>query len=285
MLDIFKGNGAFNSLLELNYASILISLGASLLKILAIVIIFYIARAIAEKVVHKSFSTLQSQKKVSAARVKTLESLTSNIIGYVFIFILIVTILQILGIHATAVLAGAGVVGLAVGFGAQGLVSDVVTGFFLLLERQMDVGDHVTIGTFSGIVEQVGLRTTHIRGFDGTLHYVPNRGITNLSNHSRANMKTLIDFRISYPSDSDLAQELIQEAFNRFKTDNPSILDGPSVLSSDLYIPQNELRIIGRTASGERAAVLTQLLRIMGETLRRHGMAVPDICRDLPEQE
>ncbi|PLT28045.1 mechanosensitive ion channel protein [Peribacillus deserti] len=274
------------SLSQIDYGALLISIGAGLLKILAIIIIFYLAKAIAEKIIHKSFGTLQAQKKVSATRVKTLESLTSNIIGYVLIFILIVTILQVLGIHATAVLAGAGVVGLAVGFGAQGLVSDVVTGFFLLLERQMDVGDNVTIGTFSGIVEQVGLRTTHIRGFDGTLHYIPNRGITNLSNHSRAEMKQLIDFSINYPQDPEWAQELIQEAFNTFKTDNSSILEGPSVLSAAATLgqPQSALRIIAKTVSGERNVIKRKIMLLIKDTLEANGLEAPALDQHFMNQ-
>ncbi|MBM7692448.1 small conductance mechanosensitive channel [Peribacillus deserti] len=274
-----------NGIRQIDYSALFISFGAGVLKILAIIIIFYLAKTIAEKLIHKSFGTLQSQKKVSATRVKTLESLTSNIIGYVLIFILIVTILQVLGIHATAVLAGAGVVGLAVGFGAQGLVSDVVTGFFLLLERQVDVGDNVTIATFSGIVEQVGLRTTHIRGFDGTLHYIPNRGITNLSNHSRADMKAIIDFSIHYPHDPELAQELIQESFNTFKADNSSIVDGPSIFAAGVGQPQGSLRIIGKTVSGERNAMKRKLMILIKETLEANGLEAPSMDQPALERK
>jgi small-conductance mechanosensitive channel len=77
---------------------------------------------------------------------------------------------------------------MTIGFGAEGLVSVVVAGFFLLSEKQIDVDDYLTTASFSGIMESVGLRTTQIRGFDGTLHYLLNRQISSLSNHSRGNM-------------------------------------------------------------------------------------------------
>lgn len=97
-------------------------------------------------------------------------------------------ILDLFHYNPTALLAGAGVVGLAIGFGAQGLVSDIVTGFFILLEKQFDVGEYITVAGFDGIVEQIGLRTTQLRSFDGTLHFIPNRSILNVSNHSRGTM-------------------------------------------------------------------------------------------------
>ncbi|MFP3813464.1 mechanosensitive ion channel family protein, partial [Bacillus sp. SIMBA_005] len=87
----------------------------------------------------------------------TLRSLALNVYGYILIFVFIVMILDLFHYNPSALIAGAGVVGLAVGFGAQGLVSDIVTGFFILLEKQIDVGDYITVAGYSGIVEQVGL--------------------------------------------------------------------------------------------------------------------------------
>ncbi|WP_051348407.1 mechanosensitive ion channel family protein [Peribacillus kribbensis] len=271
MLDYAQGNHFIQGLEKFDYGAMAISFGVMVLKILAIIIILYAVRAIALKIIHKSFRTLQSGKKVSAARVRTLESLTQNVAGYVFIFILIVTILQVLGIKATAVLAGAGVVGLAVGFGAQGLVSDVVTGFFLLLERQVEVGEHVTIGNFTGIVEQIGLRTTLIRGFDGTLYFVQNRGITNVSNHSRANMKDVIDVIVPCRHNLDAAQELVQKVFNDYKNENTAILDGPSVIAEETPgKSDNSLRILARVVSGQRNEIKEKLLQLLHETLQTH---------------
>lgn len=119
-----------------------------------------------------------SEEKMSAGRTKTLQSLTISTFSYALLFVTLVVVLGIFDINATGLVAGAGVVGLAIGFGAQGLVSDVVTGFFLLLEKQVDVGDYVTAAGYDGVVEDVGLRTMQIRGFDGTLNYVPNREVT-----------------------------------------------------------------------------------------------------------
>ncbi len=150
----------------------------------------------------KVFNKKQS-KQVSKARLQTLEKLLLNVFSYVLFFIIAFNILDTLGFNLGPVLAAAGVVGLAIGFGAQGLVSDVVTGFFLLLERQLEVGDYVTAGGVDGIVEELGFRTTMIRGFDGTLHYLPNRNITNVDNHSRGNMRALVDLTIPSGEQTD----------------------------------------------------------------------------------
>lgn len=200
---------------QINWEALLINGGLILLKLAAIYFAFLIVKSAGNKIIQKSFEGISKKDRISPGRSKTLLSLAENIFSYVLIFIFAVTVLQIFGIKATAILAGAGVIGLAVGFGAQGLVSDVVTGFFILLERQIDVGDYVTAGNYSGIVEQIGLKTTQIRGFDGTLHYLPNREITSLSNHSRGNMRALVDIGISYNDNIDKAITVLQEACDR----------------------------------------------------------------------
>lgn len=112
---------------------------------------------------------------------------------------------------------------MAVGFGAQGLVSEIVTGFFILLEKQLDVGDYITVSTFDGIVEQVGLRTTQIRSFDGTLHYIPNRNITNVSNHSRGTMQALVDIKVPAERNIDEMIHILQQVCDETAAALPQI--------------------------------------------------------------
>ncbi|MEK4971915.1 mechanosensitive ion channel domain-containing protein [Niallia sp. FSL R7-0648] len=200
------------------------------IKILLILLSYIFIKKMAKKVINKLFETYIQKHSISRGRAFTLESLTNNVITYVLFFILIITILQLLGIDATAILAGAGIIGLAVGFGAQGLVSDLVSGFFLLLEKQLEVGELVSIGDFSGTVEQVGLRTTQIRAADGTLHFIPNREITQLSNHSRGEMQALVDIDISVHNDLPKTLEILKPLCERIAKENPVITDGPDVI-------------------------------------------------------
>ncbi|MFB1081278.1 mechanosensitive ion channel family protein [Jeotgalibacillus sp. JSM ZJ347] len=263
-------------LAEYEWGALFIDIGIVALKIIGILIVYLIVKAISNRVLSGIFAKYESRENISVGRARTLESLTKNVVGYALLFILIVTILQLINIDVTALIAGAGIIGLAIGFGAQGLVSDVVTGFFILLEKQIDVGDYITTGEFSGICEEVGLRQTKIRGFDGTLHFVPNREITSMSNHSRGNMRAMIDIGISYDDDIDKAIKVLQDACDEVAASNSAIIDGPNVVgvqslgSSDVVI-----RVIGQTANMEQWAVERQLRKAMKEALDRNGIEIP----------
>src|SRR5690625_7367869 len=151
---------------------------------------------------------------------KTLEKLLVNIFSYVMLFIFIVMFFATLGIQIGPIIAGAGVIGLAVAFGAQGLVSDIVTGFFIILEQQLEIDDYVTTAGYDGIVEEIGLRTTKIRSFDGTLNYVPNRYIEGVANRSEGNMQALVDIGISYQVNIDEAITILERICIEMQTDN-----------------------------------------------------------------
>src|SRR5699024_12518118 len=111
-------------------------------------------------------------------------------------------------------IAGAGVVGLAIGFGAQGIVSDVVTGFFILVEKWADVGDYIITAEIDGVVEEIGLRTTKIRDYDGVLHFIPNRNIEYLSNYSRGDMRARVDMGICYNHNADEVISIVKDVCN-----------------------------------------------------------------------
>ncbi|WP_077620043.1 mechanosensitive ion channel family protein [Bacillus sinesaloumensis] len=261
---------------NINWEVLLLSAGVTLLKIIGIFIAFFIVKKIGNKVIGRTFTKLQDKQNISLGRAQTLQKLMENILSYALIFMLVASIFGIFNIPVASLLAGAGIVGLAVGFGAQGLVSDVVTGFFLLLEKQIDVNDYVTIGAMDGVVEAVGLRTTQIRGFDGTLHYIPNRDITSVSNHSRGNMRALVDIGIAYGEDIDKAITVMQEACDKAAAGNPMIVDGPNVIgvqaigTSDII-----LRVIAKTVNGEQWGVERQLRKAIKEAFDEHSIEIP----------
>ena len=252
------------------------NLSIKIIKILIIIILFMIFRSVGKKAIERSFKTYQMKQQATEARVYTMEKLALNILSYVLVFILIVMIFNTLGISTSSLIAGAGIIGLAIGFGAQGLVSDIVTGFFILLEKQMDVGEIVTIDNYEGVVEEIGLRTTQIRGYDGVLHFIPNRNITSLSNHSRGNMRALVDIGISYDEDIDQAISIIQQTCDHVAEENENILEGPNVLgvqalnSSDIVI-----RIIAQTKNGEQFAVERDLKKAIKEALDKNNIEIP----------
>ncbi|MCM3616445.1 mechanosensitive ion channel family protein [Sutcliffiella horikoshii] len=257
--------------------AILVAVGIIFLKFLVIIIVYAIVKSLGTRIITRLFERATKRQGLTPGRAKTLEKLTINIFTYALIFFLIIMVLEnVFDVRTTAILAGAGIVGLAIGFGAQGIVSDVVTGFFLLLEKQVDVDDYVTTAGFSGIVEEVGLRTTKIRDFDGSLHYVPNREISNLTNHSRGNMRALVDIGISYDDNIDFAIQVMQSVCDQVAAEDESIIDGPNVVGvQGLGDSEVVIRIIAKTENMQQWAVERKLRKALKEALDANGIDIP----------
>ena len=107
--------------------------------------------------------------------------------------------------------------GIAVGLGAQSLIKDLINGFFILFENQFGVGDHVTLGNFNGIVKSIGIRTTVIRDFTGDIHSIPNGSIIGVTNHSRNDIRFIVDVNISYEEDIEKVIDVIKITCEDFK--------------------------------------------------------------------
>ncbi|WLD94985.1 mechanosensitive ion channel family protein [Alkalihalobacillus sp. AL-G] len=261
---------------HIDWAEILKDIGIISIKLILILIAFVIVRAVGGRIINSAFDKEQKRNHMSPGRTQTLRSLTKSVFSYVLIFVLVAVIMGIFNLSVAGLLAGAGIVGLAIGFGAQGLVSDVVTGFFILLEKQLDVGDYVSAAGFDGIVEDTGLRTTHIRGFDGTLHYVPNREITAISNHTRGNMRALVDIGISYDDNIDNAIGVIQNVCDRIAETNENIVDGPNVLGVQaLGASDVVLRVIAKTNNDMQWGVERELRKGIKEAFDENGIEIP----------
>lgn len=244
-------NDKLNQLPE-ELKGLLAVIAPDLLRIGLLIILFYLMLPLGKKIISGIINKASKAEKLSIGRVKTLEKLLRNIYFYLLFSFLIITIFGILNIPIGPLLAGAGVVGLAIGFGAQGIVSDVVTGFFILLEWQLEIDDYVTIGSVEGIVEEIGLRTTKVRSFDGTLNYIPNRNIVNVANHSRGNMRALVDFTIDGSEKVDDMIALLEEVCQSFQQD-PRFKNAPHVLGIQSMDGSNVvLRIVGQTENGKQ---------------------------------
>jgi small conductance mechanosensitive channel len=136
-------------------------------------------------------------------RQQTLLKLSLSVIDYTLYFLMGYWWLSIWGLPISSLLAGAGLAGLAIGLGAQGFLNDLINGFFILLERQFDVGDIVTIQSVTGKVVNLGIRTTQIQGRDGSLHFIPNRSITLVSNLSRNPALITINLPLAFATDTE----------------------------------------------------------------------------------
>lgn len=209
-------------------------------------------------------------------RAKTLNDLVRSVIRYTVYFFAFVAILDQLGVDTRSLIAGAGILGLAVGFGAQNLVQDVVSGFFILLEDQYAVGDYVTVSGISGIVESVGIRTTKIRDFGGQLHILPNGKIDTVTNHMGPAMRVMFPVRIPYEEDVDRAIDVLEELFTELAGELEDILEGPRVLGvNDLGDSGVELLVWARAKPMTQFAMTRELRRRVKKRLDERGIAIP----------
>jgi len=168
----------------------------------------------------------QGAKRVDptqAARLKTLASLVNSTISYVLTFVFGLMLLRAFRLDPTPLLTTAGVAGLAVGFGAQKLVKDMISGFFILLENQYGIGDYVTVGAVTGTVEEVGLRTTRIRDDSGKLYILSNGDITQVCNQSRGAVASFLEIGVAFGTDIGKATEIINKAGEELVREQPDL--------------------------------------------------------------
>ena len=210
---------------------------------IALIVIFAYALIRASHLVVKRFehelttgTSLDALER--AKRARTLGALLSKVATIVIASIAILMILHELRIDIAPVLTGAGIAGLAVGFGAQTLVRDVISGFFLILEDQVRVGDVAAINGTGGLVEEINLRTIVLRDQEGTVHVFPNGAINTLANRSKDFSFYVIDLGISYREDPDRVVRVLKDVGAELQNDpqfSPFILEPVEVLGVDAF--------------------------------------------------
>ena len=176
-----------------------------------VTVIFWLGRGLVNRFFesrlrHKVF---QVAPKTSPQRLQTIWTITKNAINYAFYFFYVYAVLGILGFPVSTLVAGAGIAGVAVGLGVKDFITDVVNGFFIILEGQYEVGEEVKIGDIRGKVQTVGIRTTIIQGTSGNRYYIPNGDISIVNNLSRENRQIVIDLPITDQTQlEDLAHQV-----------------------------------------------------------------------------
>lgn len=170
----------------------------------------------------RALSPLDNERLIQ--RTSTLGSVLSNFTTWSINVIAITMILQELGVQVGALIAGAGILGAAIGFGSQSLVKDLISGLFIVFEDQFGVGDSVDLGDAKGVVETVGLRVTQVRDGDGTLWYLRNGEIIRVGNQSQGKPKVVLDVVVPYDTDVDAAVAVISAAVST-SAKNPSVID------------------------------------------------------------
>lgn len=207
---------------------------------------------------------------------KTLASLLKSIVRYVTYFTAAINILEIVGIKTASLLTAAGIGGLAVGFGAQNLVKDIISGFFIIFEDQYNVGDYVETAGVAGTVDEVGLRTTKLRDFGGQLHIIPNGEITRVTNHSRGLKRALVNVSIAYEEDLDRALRALEDACRQVREKRKDIVEGPTILGvSNLGPTEVVVTILARTVPMQQWSVERELRKAVLEKFDQEGIEIP----------
>lgn len=262
-------------------------------SLILLTLFFLIVNSVGKRVIKHSFSRARAAKEPAPkeedpeeaaerlraqGRLKTIETLLQNIFHYVILFFYVYAILSVLGIPVGTLIAGAGIVSVALGLGAKGLVSDIITGLFILIEQQYAVGDTVKIGDITGKVKAVGLRTTQIQASDGTLSFIPNRNISIVSNMSRNNMLALINVYIN-PQQDIAKMERIISAIN----DNLDLAKYPDIIvgqkpvlngTVDMGNGAIAIQVQIKTRNGAQGKIQRQFLEKYIIALRKAGFDI-----------
>ncbi|REK72021.1 mechanosensitive ion channel family protein [Paenibacillus paeoniae] len=250
-------------------------LGITAIRIVLIVVISKLIMWVLHKSLDRIVLERASKHPPSQARrMTTVGKLVKNVVTYIMYFILFMLLLSEVGINLGPLLAGAGVVGIAIGFGAQSLVKDILTGFFIILEDQFAVGDVIQTGTFKGTVEVIGLRTTKILSWTGEVHMIPNGMINEVTNFSVNNTLAVVDVLVAYEAHVDRALSIISETMNQLKHEN--LVKRPEVLGVQLMSATSvTIRVTGECKPNTHHMVARVMNKEIKDALDRNGIEVP----------
>jgi len=225
-------------------------------------------------------SALRATEETSLRGEQRIEALTGVLRSVVtFIVWLIATfmILGAVGINLAPLLAGAGVIGVALGFGSQSLVKDFLSGIFILVEDQFGVGDIVDVeGQVSGVVEGVSLRTTRLRSVDGVVWHVPNGEIRMVGNMSQHWSRSLLDVEVAYETDIEQAKAVVKRVADRIWKEDPAVLEEPEMWGVEKLAASGiVLRLVVKTTPKEQWRVSRELRERIKLAFDEEGIEIP----------
>ncbi|MGX7148738.1 mechanosensitive ion channel family protein [Enterococcus ureasiticus] len=264
----------------INWDDIIATLIEKTIYLIFLILFFVFLNRIGKKLIDKTYGNYSKKQAFSESRLKTLHTLINNAFQYTLFFFFIYSLLTVVGVPVGSLLAGAGIAGVAIGLGAQGFMNDIITGFFIILEQQMDVGDYIRLTALNieGTVTAVGLRTTQMKALDGTVHFIPNRNITTISNLSRSNMQVSIDVRIMPDEGYDKITAIIEKVNLELKEKySESIQTGPTIFGMvDLGNGNFAVRTTMYVLNGKQAPIREEFLAQYVKKLSEAHFTIPN---------
>ncbi len=261
---------------SINWTEIISLIMTKAIFLLLTLLLFFLIKKIITFLMKRTFERKRNKMDFSSSRRSTIYKMLENAFSYTLAFFFIYTVLSILGIPISTLIASAGIAGLAIGLGAQTFINDIVNGFFILLENQFDVGDSVTIGDFSGKVVSIGLRSTQLQGFNGTHHFLPNHTIDVISNNSRNDMRAMIEINLPADTDFEHVRQILESVNNQLVPNFPEIVSGPSYIG-----PHNApnglltMKVVFYTLNGQQFNVHDHFLAKYLDVLGENGITLP----------
>lgn len=253
------------------------NLGEGIVRIIIIVLIAGVTVRIGKNLIGRLFHKKRHGPfQISERREETLRKLTQNILAYIIYFTAFTMVLSVLSIEIGPLLASAGIAGLAIGFGAQDLVKDVISGFFIIFEDQFGVGDYVAFSEIEGTVEEVGLRTTKVKSWTGEQQVVPNGNITQVTNYSVHNGLAIVDINIPYENDIDKAEKIIEDILAELPAKYEQIVSVPVIHGvQNLELSHVVIRVIAETLPVYQWYGARAIRKEVKERLYKEGIDIP----------
>ena len=262
----------------------LLSHGLRIAIIVALAFLMLFASRLAVRRMQRRLEGVESlTQELDLQRAATLTQAVSYVVRVVVWTVAVLLVLGEVGISLGPLLAGAGIAGVALGFGAQSLVKDFLSGFFVLLENQYGVGDGVEVMVsgqmIAGKVEAVSLRTTALRAFDGTLHVIPNGNVLLVSNKSRGWARAIVDIAVAYDADLDRVSEALDDLFQELKAEErlkDAFRSGPEMLGVERLGDHDVVvRVVAETRPGRRGDLERELRARIQKRFTERGIKLP----------
>lgn len=256
--------------------------------VVVVLFIILIVRAISRRLRILIEKKIGNEKIEIRKRTFTFNSVLSNLIIVLSVFIGILTIAEQVGISILPIITGAGIIGIIFGLGAQSLIKDLINGSFILFEQWYQVNDIITVGDISGTVERFSLRATVIRDLEGVLHYIPNSEIKVLSNKTTEWARAVVDVGVHYKESTDKVVEVLSLVFDEIMTDakyGPCIIERPEILGdggvSELGNSAVVFKIICKVKPPNQWTIARQLRKRIKDKFDEVGIEIPYPCRNL----
>ncbi|MEY3970981.1 MAG: hypothetical protein RLZZ80_679 [Pseudomonadota bacterium] len=250
-------------------------------NVVLILVAAWVLRAALRRIVRVAHERLIENQETAddRRRMETLERVTQYIVTVVLAVITVMLVLSEFGISIAPILATAGVAGLAVGFGAQSLVKDYFTGFVMLIENQIRVGDAVEVAGKAGVVEELTLRYVRLRDYEGAVHFVPNGAIATVTNRSRVFAYAVMDIGVGYKADLDQVYALMREVAGQLRADaefKDKVLEDLDIAGVDQWADSSVIiRCRLKTIALEQFGVRREFLRRLKLAFDRHDIEIP----------